>query len=245
MKKPFATAEQLRQIAAQYPTPFHLYDEAGIRENARRLHKAFSWNPGFKEYFAVKATPNPRILQILSEEGCGVDCASYTELLLADAVGFSGADIMFSSNMTPFNDFALAHELGAILNLDDITDIEYFRHLSHVPELVSCRFNPGGDFAFSNAIMDNPREAKYGFTREQLTEGYKQLMQLGVKRFGLHAFLASNTTSNDYYPQLARMLFELAVELQEETGAQISLINLSGGIGIPYYPDDEPADIRL
>lgn len=243
MKKPFVSAEQLRQIAAQYPTPFHLYDEAGIRENARRLHKAFAWHPGFKEYFAVKATPNPRILEILKEEGCGVDCSSYTELLLADAVGFSGDDIMFSANMTPFEDFALAHKMGAILNLDDITDIEYFDHLPSVPELVSCRYNPGGDFAFSNTIMDNPREAKYGFTREQLNKGFKRLMQLGVKRFGLHAFLASNTTNKEYYPLLARMLFQLAVDLQEETGAQISLINLSGGIGIPYRPDGEPVDI--
>lgn len=243
MKRPFVNAEQLRQIVAEYPTPFHLYDEAGIRENARRLHKAFAWNRGFKEYFAVKATPNPRILQILQEEGCGVDCSSLTELLLADAVGFEGHDIMFSANMTPFEDFSLAHKLGAILNLDDITDIEYFDQLSHVPDLVSCRYNPGGQFSLSNEIMDTPNEAKYGFTREQLTTGYRKLLDMGVRRFGLHAFLASNTTNNDYYPVLARMLFQVAVELYQETGAKISLINLSGGIGIPYHPHDKPADI--
>ena len=243
MKRPFVTAEQLRQIVEQYPTPFHLYDEAGIRANARRLHKAFAWNPRFREYFAVKATPNPRILQILQEEGCGVDCATLTELLLAEAVGFSGEEIMFSANMTPFEDFSFAHKLGAILNLDDISDIDYFQHLPHIPELVSCRYNPGGQFAISNEIMNTPAEAKYGFTREQLTTGYRRLMDLGVRKFGLHAFLASNTRNNDYYPVLARLLFQTAVELHQETRAEISLINLSGGIGIPYHPDDQPADI--
>ncbi len=243
MKRPFVTAEQLRHIVEQYPTPFHLYDEAGIRENARRLHKAFAWNPGFKEYFAVKATPNPRILQILREEGCGVDCATLTELLLAEAVGFSGSEIMFSANMTPFEDFAYAHKLGAVLNLDDITDIEFFQRLPSIPELVCCRYNPG-NFALSNHIMDTPAEAKYGFTREQLTTGYRKLMDLGVKRFGLHAFLASNMTNNDYYPVLARILFETAVELHQETGAEIALINLSGGIGIPYHPSEKPVDIE-
>ncbi|KLU39135.1 MAG: diaminopimelate decarboxylase family protein [Limnochordia bacterium] len=244
MKRPFVSAEQLRHIVEEHPTPFHLYDEAGIRKNARRLNKAFAWNPGFREYFAVKATPNPRILQILQEEGCGVDCATLTELLLAEAVGFSGREMMFSSNMTPFQDFAYAYGLGAILNLDDISDIDYLERLPNIPELVCCRYNPGGDFSLSNEIMDTPGEAKYGFTREQLTTGYRRLMDLGVRKFGLHAFLASNTTNSEYYPVLARLLFETAVELHKETGAEISLINLSGGIGIPYRPHEQPVDIE-
>jgi len=245
MKRPFVTAEQLRQITEQYPTPFHLYDEAGIRENARRLYKAFAWNPGFKEYFAVKATPNPRILQILREEGCGADCATLTELMLAEAVGMGGTEIMFSSNMTPFEDFAYAHKLQAILNLDDISDIDYFSRLHSIPELVCCRYNPGGQFAIRNQIMNTPEEAKYGFTRDQLFTGFRRLMDLGVRKFGLHAFLASNTTNNDYYPALARLLFQTAVELHQETGVEITLINLSGGIGIPYRPEEKPVDIEL
>lgn len=243
MKKPFITLEQLQPIVEKYPTPFHLYDERGIRENARRLHEAFSWNPGFKEYFAVKATPNPAILKILQEENCGVDCSSLTELMMSDALGFRGDEIMFSSNVTPTEDFLLAHKLDAIINLDDITDIKYFDLVSNIPETVCCRYNPGGKFTISNAIMDNPGEAKYGFTRAQLTEGFRKLQAMGVKHFGLHSFLASNTTTNEYYPVLAKLLFEVAVELKRETGAHISLINLSGGIGIPYHPDQDGADI--
>lgn len=243
MKKPFVSAEQLAEITKQYPTPFYLYDEKGIRENARQLHQAFQWNQGFKEYFAVKATPTPAILEILREEGCGLDCSSLTELMLADALGFSGEEIMFSANMTPLEDFLLAYNLGAVINLDDITDIEYFQHVPSIPKKVCLRYNPGGNFQISNEIMDTPGEAKYGLTRPQLTKAFKQLLFLGVQEFGLHAFLASNTTTNDYYPILARMLFEVAVQLKQETGAHISFINLSGGLGIPYHPNQKPADI--
>lgn len=244
MKKPFVTLEQLQKIAKEFPTPFYLYDEKGIRENARRLNRAFAWNKGYREYFAVKATPNPSILQILKEEGCGVDCSSLTELMLSEAVGFHGHDIMFSSNDTPTEDFVLAHKLGAIINLDDITHIDVLQEAAGIPETICCRFNPGGVFQISNAIMDTPGEAKYGFTRAQLTEGFRKLQSLGAKRFGLHAFLASNTTGNDYYPALARILFETAVELHRETGAHIAFINLSGGVGVPYRPEQEPADIE-
>lgn len=244
MKKTFITLEQLQEIVKKYPTPFHLYDEKGIRENARRLKNAFSWNPGFKEYFAVKATPNPAILKIMKEEGCGVDCSSYTELLMAQAVGFSGDDIMFSSNVTPAEDFVLARELDAMVNLDDITHIDFLERVAGIPEMISCRYNPGGDFVINNAIMDTPQEAKYGFTRPQLMEGFKILLQKGVKHFGLHAFLASNTLGNEYYPVLAGKLFKTAVELNRETGAHIAFINLSGGVGIPYRPEQEAADIE-
>ncbi len=243
MKKPFVTLEKLQKIVEQYPTPFHLYDEKGIRENARSLKKAFAWNKGFQEYFAVKATPNPFILKILQEEGCGVDCSSLTELMLSDACGFHGRDIMFSSNVTPDEDFLLARKLNAIINLDDITHIDVLEKLVGIPETICCRFNPGGIFQISNSIMDNPGEAKYGFTREQLTEGFQRLIKLGAKNFGIHAFLASNTTGNEYYPELARILFKTAVELTRDTGAHISFINLSGGVGIPYRPDQKPADI--
>lgn len=243
MKKPFVTQQQIERITNEYPTPFHIYDEKGIRENARLLHKAFSWNKGFKEYFAVKATPNPFIMQILKEEGCGMDCSSYTELLLSDAAGIAGKDIMFSSNVTPPEDYLLAHKLGAVINLDDVTHIPFLEELCGIPETISCRFNPGGAFAIDNAIMDTPGEAKYGFTREQLTEGFKLLMSKGTRNFGLHSFLASNTTANEYYPVLAQILFETAVELHRETGAKITFINLSGGVGIPYRPEQHKTDI--
>lgn len=243
MKEAFVTKEQLQQIVEQYPTPFHLYDEKGIRTCARNLQKAFSWNPGFKEYFAVKATPNPFILNILKEEGCGVDCSSLTELMMAKACGFAGDDIMFSSNVTPAEDFQYASDLQAIINLDDFTHIDFLNNLVGIPETISCRYNPGGEFAISNTIMDNPGEAKYGLTKQQMIEGFQKLRELGAKRFGIHAFLASNTTTNEYYPTLARILFETAVELKEKTGAQIAFINLSGGVGIPYQPDEEPVDI--
>lgn len=242
-KKPFVTLEQVQEMVKKYPTPFHLYDEKGIRENARRIKQAFAWNPGFHEYFAVKACPNPRLLQILKEEGFGCDCSSYTELLMSEAVGQVGEDIMFSSNVTPAEDFALAAKLGAIINFDDITHIDFFEKIAPFPETMSCRYNPGGDFKIENEIMDTPQDAKYGMTRSQLTEAYRKLMSKGVKHFGLHAFLASNTVANEYYPVLARLLFQTAVELHEETDAHIAFINLSGGVGIPYRPEQNANDI--
>ena len=243
-KTPFVTKAQLEEMIEKYPTPFHLYDEKGIRENARQVYKAFSWNKGFKEYFAVKATPNPYILKILQEEGCGTDCSSLTELMMSDACGFSGKEIMFSSNATPPEDFAMAGKLGAIINLDDFTHIDYVEKvLGKLPETMCCRYNTGGNFELSNGIMDTPGESKYGFTRAQLTEGFKKMMDKGVNHFGLHAFLASNTKTNEYYPALAKILFKTAVELKEETGASIEFINLSGGVGIPYHPDEPANDI--
>ena len=242
-KIPFVTKEQLEKIVSQYPTPFHLYDEAGIRRTARLVNKAFSWNKGFKEYFAVKATPNPYLLQILREEGCGADCSSYTELLMSDAVGFKESEIMFSSNATPAEDFKLARKLNVNINLDDITHIDFLEKVADIPETVCCRYNPGGHFAIANNIMDNPGDAKYGMTHEQIIEAYKILKSKGVKNFGIHAFLASNTVTNEYYPELARILFELAVELKEKTGAHISFINLSGGIGIAYKPEQQDNDV--
>ena len=244
-KLPFVSSEKLHEIVKEYPTPFHLYDEAGIRRRARALNAAFAWNRGFKEYFAVKATPNPFILNILREEGCGVDCASETELMLAKACGFEGEQIMFYSNVTPAREYVRAREQGAIINLDDITHIDFLRDCAGIPETICCRFNPGGEFAIGNRIMDQPKDAKYGFTRAQLTQGYKRLMELGAKHFGLHAFLASNTLTNEYYPTLARILFETAVELHRETGAHIAFINLSGGVGVPYRPEDTENDIAL
>ena len=244
MKKvPFITKQQAEDLIKQYPTPFHLYDEKGIRENVRKVKKAFAWNKGFKEYFAVKATPTPAILRILKEEGCGADCSSYTELLLSEAVGITGSEIMFSSNVTPQEDFILADKLGAIINLDDFTHIEFLEKLVGIPETISCRFNPGGLFQINNDIMDTPGESKYGFTRKQMTDGFLKLMEKGAKHFGIHAFLASNTVANEYYPELAKILFQTAVELKEETGADIQFINLSGGVGVPYTPDQEPNDI--
>lgn len=243
MKKPFVSKDQLEKITENYATPFYLYDEKGIRENARKVMQAFSWNKGFKEYFAVKATPNPRLLKILREEGCGADCASYTELLMADAVGFKENEIMFSSNVTPAEDFRLARKLNVIINLDDITHIDFLEKVADIPTTISCRFNPGGHFAIENNIMDNPGDAKYGFTREQMTEGFKKLKAKGVRHFGIHSFLASNTVTNDYYPSLAKILFQLAVDLKNETGASIEFINLSGGVGIPYRPTQKANDI--
>ena len=251
MKKPFVTLDQLNQITAQYPTPFHLYDEAGIRGAARRLKEAFAWNPGFREYFAVKATPNPTILKILREEGCGVDCSSLTELMMSERCGFRGPEIMFSSNDTPAEDFRLAAELGATINLDDITHIDFLKEtIGRIPETISCRYNPGGTFRLDATedgpqVMDNPGQAKYGMTRAQRTEAFRRLKKLGAKHFGIHAFLASNTISNQYYPALARILFQLAVELEQETGCDVAFINLSGGIGIPYKPDQPENDIRV
>lgn len=245
MKKPFVTLEQLKEITKQYPTPFHIYDEKGIRENARKLKEAFSWNKGFKEYFAVKATPNPYIVNILKEEGCGVDCSSLTELMLSETLGYTGSDIMFSSNDTPAEEFVKAKQLNAIINLDDFTHIEFLEQTAGIPETICCRYNPGGIFKTSNGIMDNPGDAKFGFTKEQLIEGFKILKGKGVKTFGIHSFLASNTVSNEYYPTLAGILFELAVEVKEKTGADIKFINLSGGVGVPYTPEATANDIMV
>ncbi|MBR5191572.1 MAG: diaminopimelate decarboxylase [Clostridia bacterium] len=243
-KTPFTTKEKLEEIAKVYPTPFHLYDEAGIRKNAENLKKAFAWNKGFKEYFAVKATPNPFLINILREYGCGCDCSSKTELMLSKAIGAVGDDIMFSSNDTPPAEFKYADDLGAIINLDDITHIDILeKTLGYLPKKLSCRYNPGGYFSIANNIMDNPGDAKYGMTTEQLFEAFKIMKSKGVEEFGIHAFLASNTVTNEYYPTLAKTLFEVAVKLKEETGAHIKFINLSGGIGIPYRPDQEGNDI--
>lgn len=243
-KTPFTTKEKLEEIAAKYPTPFHIYDEAGIRRNAENLKKAFAWNKGFKEYFAVKATPNPFLINILREYGCGCDCSSVTELMLSKAIGAVGDDVMFSSNDTPPAEFKYAADMGAIINLDDITHIDIVeKTLGKLPKKMSCRYNPGGYFKISNNIMDNPGDAKYGMTTEQLFEAFKIMKSKGVEEFGIHAFLASNTVTNEYYPTLAKTLFEVAVKLKEETGANIKFINLSGGIGIPYRPEQEPNDI--
>lgn len=245
-KLPFVNKEQIEEIVKTYPTPFHIYDEKGIRENAKALKEAFSWNKGYKEYFAVKATPNPYLIDILREYGCGCDCSSMTELMLSNAMGVKGEDIMFSSNDTPAEEFVYANEIGAIINLDDFTHIEFLeKTIGKLPETISCRYNPGGVFKISTDIMDNPGDAKYGFTTEQLFEGFKILKEKGVKNFGIHSFLASNTVTNEYYPTLAKTLFEVAVKLKEETGANITFINLSGGIGVPYRPDQEPNDIRV
>ncbi len=251
MKKTFVTLEQLERIAAQYPTPFHLYHESGIRQTARELYRAFSWNPGYREYFAVKATPNPQILKLLKEEGCGVDCSSLTELMMAQRCGFSGDEIMFSSNDTPAEEFVLAAQLGATINLDDISHIPFLKDsIGYIPKKISCRYNPGGTFTLGESeegfqVMDNPGQAKYGMTRAQLTQAFRTLKELGAEEFGIHAFLASNTLSNEYYPALAAILFRTAVELTEETGCHITFINLSGGVGVPYRPEQPANDIGL
>ena len=238
------TKDALEAIVTKYPTPFHIYDEAGIRANVKRLQEAFAWNEGFREYFAVKALPNPVIMKLLFDSGCGMDCSSLTELMLSRAVGVSGHDVMFSSNDTPANEFELASEMNVLINLDDITHIDFLAANGGIPKTVCLRFNPGGEFLLGNTIMGNPGEAKYGMTREQLSEAVKKLQSLGAVEFGLHAFLVSNTTDDDYYPALAKKLFKTAVELNEETGANFTFVNLSGGIGIPYRPYEKETDIR-
>ena len=243
MKRPFVTLKQVQEIVKTHPTPFHIYDEHGIRENARRLNKAFGWNKGYKEFFAVKATPNPILMKILKEEGCGMDCSSLTELMLSKAAGISGGDIMFSSNATPAEEFVYASEVGAVINLDDFTHIDFLDKLTGIPETISLRYNPGGAFQVSNAIMDTPGEAKYGMTREQLEEGVKKLMGMGAKHFGIHAFLASNTVANEYYPALAKILFKVARDIAKTTGAHFAFVNLSGGVGVPYRENEPACDI--
>ena len=246
MKKiPFLTLEKAKEIREQIPTPFYVYDEAGIRANARALKVAFAWNPGFREYFAVKATPNPFLLKILHEEGCGCDCATYTELLLSEAVGITGHDVIFSSNDTPALDMRKAREMGVYINLDDATYVDFLASMGPVPETVCLRYNPGGSFSLGNTIMDMPRDAKYGMTEDQMAGAITRLMKLGTKHFGVHAFLASNTTTNEYYPALAGQLFRLAVRLRNATGAHISFIDLSGGIGVDYRPEQPRCDIGV
>ena len=246
MKKiPFLTLEKAKEIREQIPTPFYVYDEAGIRANARLLKAAFSWNPGFREYFAVKATPNPFLLKILHEEGCGCDCATYTELLLSEAVGITGHDVIFSSNDTPALDMRKARDMGVYINLDDATYVDFLASMGPVPETVCLRYNPGGSFSLGNTIMDMPRDAKYGMTEDQMAGAITRLMKLGTKHFGVHAFLASNTTTNEYYPALAGQLFRLAVRLRNATGAHISFIDLSGGIGVDYRPEQPRCDIGV
>ena len=243
-KKPFITLDKAKEIAEQYPTPYYVYDEAGIRKNAENVYQAFSWNKGFREYFAVKATPNPFILQILSEYGCGCDCSSMAELMLSDACGINGKKIMFSSNDTPTEEYRYADQLGAIINLDVYSDVKILEEtLGHVPETICCRYNPGGVFQMSNGIMDNPGNAKYGMSEEQMTEAFRELKSKGAKHFGIHAFLASNTVTNDYYPQLAEELFSLAVRLKKKLDVDVRFINLSGGVGVAYKPDQTPNDI--
>ena len=244
-KTSFLTLQKAQEIIREIPTPFHVYDEAGIRANARALKAAFSWNPGFREYFAVKATPNPYILKLLMEEGCGCDCSSYTELLMAEAVGAAGSDIMFSSNVTPVEDMKKAYDLGAYINLDDATHVEFLANVTggKVPETVCLRYNPGGSFSLGNTIMDMPRDAKYGMTEDQMAGAITRLMALGTKHFGIHAFLASNTTDNGYYPELASQLFRLAVRLRNATGCHFAFMNLSGGVGVDYRPEQPKSDI--
>jgi len=243
IKKPFVTKEQVAAMDKIYPTPFYLYDERGIRENARLLKRAFSWNQGFKEYFAVKATPNPYIMKVLREEGIGADCSSMTELILAEKVGLSGEDVMFSSNVTPAEDYKKAADMGVIINFDDLTHLNFYEKIADFQETMSCRYNPGGEFSIANQIMDTPQDAKYGMTLEQLKEAFTIMKQKGVKHFGIHSFLASNTVDNEYYPELAKILFQVAVEVAQETGVHIAFINLSGGVGIPYKPEQEANDI--
>ena len=246
-KTPFITLEKAKEIAARIPTPFHIYDEAGIRANARAMKAVFSWNKGFREYFAVKATPNPFILKVLMEEGCGCDCATYAELLMAEAVGCTGTNVMFSSNVTPELDMRKAYDMGVYINLDDATHVDFLEKVTggKVPETVCLRYNPGGAFALGNTIMDMPQDSKYGMTEEQMVSSITRLMELGTKHFGIHAFLASNTTTNEYYPELAARLFKLAVRLHKATGAHFAFVNLSGGVGVAYRPDQTGNDIAV
>ncbi len=244
MKKPFVTLEKIEEIVKDIPTPFHIYDEKGIRENARKVQQAFGWNKGFREYFAVKANPNPYLINILREYGCGCDCSSMTELMLAKELGFKGEEIMFSSNATPAEEYRYAAEIGALINLDDFTHVQFLEEsIGCIPKTICCRYNPGGVYEMSNGIMDNPGDAKYGMTEAQMTEAFRIMKEKGAEKFGIHAFLASNTVTNEYYPKLAGDLFRLAVRIKQATGVHITFINLSGGVGIPYTPDQPANDI--
>ncbi len=235
--------EQIVKINEKYPTPFHIYDEQAIRENARKFNEVFSWMPGFKEYFAVKATPNPSILKLLYEEGFGADCSSLTELMMAERAGITGEEIMFSSNDTPANEFRKARELGAIINLDDLSHLEFLEAEAGLPELISFRFNPG-PLKKGNAIIGVPEEAKYGLTREQLFDGYRLAKSKGVKRFGLHTMVASNELHANYFVETAKMLFELVVEINRALDIRLEFVNIGGGIGIPYKPEQKPVDLE-
>jgi diaminopimelate decarboxylase len=241
-KIPFDKAK-LEEISAKWPTPFHIYDAAAIRENARRLKKAFAWNDGFREYFAVKAAPNPHLMKLLKEFGFGSDCSSMAELILAEKVGNTGEAIMFTSNDTPACEFAKALELGAIVNFDDITHIDFLReNCGSLPEIACCRYNPG-PLKGGNAIIGKPEEAKYGFTREQLFEGYAKMKALGIRRFGLHTMVASNELDPEYIIDTAKLLFTLVGEISEKVGIDFEFVNIGGGIGIPYRPDQQAMDI--
>ncbi|MDD4101026.1 MAG: diaminopimelate decarboxylase [Kiritimatiellae bacterium] len=236
------TLEQIEKITQEHPTPFHIYDEKGIRENARRLRSAFAWNPGFKEYFAVKACPNPYLMKLLMHEGFGMDCSSLPELLLAERVGATGENIMFTSNDTPADEYVTAKKLGAVINLDDISHIPFLESCAGLPEMICLRYNPG-PLKGGNAIIGHPEQAKYGFTRDQLFEGYRQLKDKGIRRFGLHTMVASNELNPQYFIDTAEILFGLAAEIAQKVGISFEFINMGGGIGIPYRPEQEPVDL--
>ncbi len=240
-KIPF-NKDQIEEIIKKYPTPFHIYDEAAIVKNVRKFIKAFSWNEGFKEYYAVKACPNPSILKLLREQGCGTDCSSLPELVLSDMAGITGENIMFSSNETPLPEYVKAKELGAIINIDDITHVDFIHKNIGLPELVSFRYNPGPERT-GNAIIGNPVEAKYGLTKEQLFTGYKMLQERGVKRFGLHTMVASNELNPEFFVETARSLFQLARDIHNKLGIKLEFVNMSGGFGIPYKPEQTALDI--
>lgn len=242
-KIPF-TKDQIEKIAKEYSTPFYIYDEKAIRENAKRLKRAFGWlGENFKEFFAVKATPNPHILKIMKEEGFGTDCSSLPELILSEKVGITGEDIMFTSNETPAREYQKAKKLGAIINIDDITHIDYLEEHVGLPELLSFRYNPG-PLREGNIIIGSPEEAKYGFTKEQLFEGYKKIKAKGVKRFGIHTMVASNELDPEYFVETVNMLVDLVIEISNEVGITFEFINMGGGIGIPYKPEQEPVDLE-
>jgi diaminopimelate decarboxylase len=240
-KLPF-TKEQLEQIIEKYPTPFHIYDEKGIRAFARRFTNIFSWNPGFKEFYAIKACPNPYLMKILHSEGFGIDCSSMAELELAEKVGMRGDEIIFTSNDTPAEEYKKAVQLGAIINLDDISHIPFLEKCAGIPELICCRYNPGA-LKDGNVIIGQPEEAKYGWTREQLFEGYKMMRDKGIKRFGIHTMVASNELDPNYFIETAEILFELVVELSQTLNIKFEFANLGGGIGIPYRPEQTPVDL--
>lgn len=244
MKEVPFSLEKIKEITEKYPTPFHIYDEKGILENARRMKEAFSWIPGFKNYYAVKACPNPSILEILKNEGFGADCSSLPELVLSDRAGIKGEDIMFTSNDTPVEEFAKAEELGAIINLDDIRHLEKLEKSAGVPELICFRYNPGSARQ-GNVIIGKPEEAKYGLTYDQIMEAYPLARDKGAKRFGLHTMVASNELDPAYFVETARMLFELAVQLKEKFDIRLEFVNMGGGVGIPYRPEEKPVDLDI